>query len=357
VNSAKIVDDSIVNADINSAAAIAYSKLNLAGSIVNADINASAAIAASKLSGVVVTAPAASQTINYGAANVQTILKMASSPAAAPFDIQDNGATSVFTVGTDGVIATPSVSNGSVASGAAIAYSKLNLSNSIVLGDLTANSVNSAKIVDDSIVNADINSAAAIAYSKLNLAGSIVNADVNASAAIAYSKLSLSNSIVNADINASAAIAYSKLNIANSVQSSDLTTAAKTHTVSVAFADPATDTTDIPERAVFVAPTAGTIVGVSFTTNNAVTGDNANNRAFTFTRRTAATPGTANAVAAFTTTTGNDLTAFQATRITAGGLSNTSLLQGDVVAFALTHGGNGATATGLLVTVEYTTSG
>lgn len=40
---------SIVNADINASAAIAYSKLNLTGNIVNADINASAAIAYSKL--------------------------------------------------------------------------------------------------------------------------------------------------------------------------------------------------------------------------------------------------------------------------------------------------------------------
>jgi hypothetical protein len=49
VTSAKILDDTIVNADINSAAAIAYSKLNLATSIVNADVSTSAAIALSKL--------------------------------------------------------------------------------------------------------------------------------------------------------------------------------------------------------------------------------------------------------------------------------------------------------------------
>lgn len=61
------------------------------------------------------------------------------------------------------------------------------------------------------LANANIATGAAIAYSKLNLSGSIVNADVNASAAIAYSKLNLSTSIVNADISASAAIAYSKL--------------------------------------------------------------------------------------------------------------------------------------------------
>jgi len=40
---------SIVNADVNASAAIAYSKLNLATSIINADVNASAAIALSKL--------------------------------------------------------------------------------------------------------------------------------------------------------------------------------------------------------------------------------------------------------------------------------------------------------------------
>jgi hypothetical protein len=52
VNSSGVTEISagaIVNADVNGAAAIAYSKLALANSIVNADINAAAAIAASKL--------------------------------------------------------------------------------------------------------------------------------------------------------------------------------------------------------------------------------------------------------------------------------------------------------------------
>jgi len=44
-----IVDNSIVNADINSSAGIVYSKLNLTGTIVNADISNSAAVAYSKL--------------------------------------------------------------------------------------------------------------------------------------------------------------------------------------------------------------------------------------------------------------------------------------------------------------------
>ena len=49
ITTAKIADGAVVNVDVNSTAAIAYSKLNLATSIVNADINSSAAIALSKL--------------------------------------------------------------------------------------------------------------------------------------------------------------------------------------------------------------------------------------------------------------------------------------------------------------------
>lgn len=49
-NSTKLLlSGAVVNADIDAAAAIAYSKLNLSGSIVNADVGAAAAIAVSKL--------------------------------------------------------------------------------------------------------------------------------------------------------------------------------------------------------------------------------------------------------------------------------------------------------------------
>lgn len=127
----------ISNTQVNAAAAIAYSKLNLTGSIVNADINASAAIAYSKL----------------------------------------NLANSIV--------------NADVNTAAAIAYSKLALTNSIVNADInTAAAIAYSKLnLTGSIVNADVNAAAAIAYSKLNLAGSIVNADIATGAAIAYSKL------------------------------------------------------------------------------------------------------------------------------------------------------------------------
>lgn len=65
ITSAMITDGTIVNADINASAAIAYSKLNLTGSItssdiandtiVDADINTAAAIAKTKIAGTAVT--------------------------------------------------------------------------------------------------------------------------------------------------------------------------------------------------------------------------------------------------------------------------------------------------------------
>jgi hypothetical protein len=73
-------------------------------------------------------------------------------------------------------------------------------------------------LVPLSIDNAAVSLTAAIAYSKLALSGSIVNADISNSAAIAYSKLALAGSIVNADISTSAAIAVSKLAIGSALQ-------------------------------------------------------------------------------------------------------------------------------------------
>jgi hypothetical protein len=67
------------------------------------------------------------------------------------------------------------------------------------------------KVADGGISNTQVSNTAAIAYSKLSLTDSIVNADINSAAGIAYSKLSLSNSIVNGDIATSAAIARTKL--------------------------------------------------------------------------------------------------------------------------------------------------
>lgn len=120
------------------------------------------------------------------------------------------------------------LTNTQIAAGAAIAYSKLNLSTSIVNADIaTAAAIAYSKLaLTGTIVNADIAASAAIAYTKLALSGSIVNADVASAAAIAYSKLALAGSIVNADIATAAAIAYSKLNLGTSIVNGDIATAA-----------------------------------------------------------------------------------------------------------------------------------
>lgn len=128
---------SIVNADIDAAAAITYTKLTLANSILNADISPSAAIAYSKLS------------------------------------------------------LTNSIANADISSSAAIAYSKLNLASSILNSDIGASAAiaYSKLTLTNSVTNADIAAAAAIAYTKLSLTNSIVDADVKTSAAISRSKL------------------------------------------------------------------------------------------------------------------------------------------------------------------------
>ena len=118
--------------------------------------------------------------------------------------------------------------NANVASGAAIDYTKLNLSSSIVNSDISGSAaIEYTKLaLTGQIVNADINASAAIAYSKLDLANSVQNTDIAAAANIAYSKLDLTGQLVNADVSASAAIAYSKLDLTDSVVNADINSAA-----------------------------------------------------------------------------------------------------------------------------------
>lgn len=93
-------------------------------------------------------------------------------------------------------------------------------------GAITTTDTGVTSISSDYITNAMVNSAAAIAYSKLNLSGSIVNSDIYSGAAIAYSKLNLTGDIVNADINSSAAIVYSKLSLTGSIVNADIASGA-----------------------------------------------------------------------------------------------------------------------------------
>ena len=172
VTSTMIADNTIVNADINSSAAIAYSKLNLSSSIVNADIANAAAIADSKLA-TISTAGKVSNSATT-ATNANTASAIVSRDASGNFSagtITANLSGNASTV-TNGVYTTDTGTVTNTMLAGSITYSKLNLSNSIV--------------------NADISSTAAIQYSKLNLSSSITNSDIASGAAIALSKLAYS---------------------------------------------------------------------------------------------------------------------------------------------------------------------
>lgn len=119
--SASIVADSITNAMINAAAAIAYSKLSLTGSIINADVSASAAIAYSKLSlaGSIVNADlsASAAIANAKLADMATLTIKGNSTggSAAPSDLSVATVTSMLNAfvgdsgsgGTKGMVPAP----------------------------------------------------------------------------------------------------------------------------------------------------------------------------------------------------------------------------------------------------------
>jgi hypothetical protein len=119
--------------------------------IVNADVSTSAAIAFSKLASMT-----SARILLGNSSNVPT-----ATAVTGDVTISNAGVTAIAT----GVIV-----NADINASAAIAYSKLALSSGIT--------------------NTDVSASAAIAYSKLALSNSIVNADIGTSAAIAGTKIS-----------------------------------------------------------------------------------------------------------------------------------------------------------------------
>ena len=130
------------------------------GTIVNADINSSAAIDKTKISGTAVT-------------------------------VADTGTV------TSTMIANDTIVNADINSAAAIDKTKIS-GTAITAAD--TGTVTSTMIANDTIVNADINSSAQIAYSKTNLTNSIVNADINASAAIDWTKIAPSSTVSSTEL-------------------------------------------------------------------------------------------------------------------------------------------------------------
>jgi len=125
------------------------------GTIVDADINSAAAITKTKISGTAITAA-------------------------------DTGTV------TSTMIADGTIVNADINSAAAIDKTKIS-GTAVTVAD--TGTVTSTMIADGTIVNADVNSSAQIAYSKTNLTNSIVDADVNASAAIAWTKIAPSSTV------------------------------------------------------------------------------------------------------------------------------------------------------------------
>jgi hypothetical protein len=258
-----IATDAIINADVNPAAAIAWSKMAAltagyivighsdtvptarvvsgditlssagvvaiaTGVVVNADINASAAIAYSKL------AQCDSHYIVAGVSNVATVCSV-----AGDLTMTAAGTAATFAIATGVII------NADVNASAAIAYSKLAVmaANKIlagvsnvatvcaVAGDLTMTAAGTDAtfaIASAVIINADINASAAIAWSKMAAvtqhcilagvaAGGVptvcaVAGDLTMTAAGTDATFAIASAvIVNADVNASAAIAWSKM--------------------------------------------------------------------------------------------------------------------------------------------------
>lgn len=195
----------IVNADVSSSAAIAYSKLALTGSIVNADVSATAAIAGTKISP------------NFGSQNVQTSGTLTSGAAT----VQSLSTSGNVTVSGSGGVTVQSLSNAGVGGVVHTSSAGVFSSSKIVESDITAGT----------ITNTSISASAAIAGTKISpnfgaqnvsTSGSL-SAGSTTATALTVSGLSTgiahvgsggaftSSLIVDADVSSSAAIDGTKV--------------------------------------------------------------------------------------------------------------------------------------------------
>lgn len=235
------------------------------------------------------------------------------------------------------------------------------LNGTIATGDITSGAITSALIQDGTIDTTDIAASAittaTIAASAITsgliadgtiAAGDIANGAITATqiadGAITSNKI-LDGTIATGDI-ATNAITNSLL-ANNTIQAGKLTTASNKKTVSVQIGDTVSLLSDL-ERAIFIAPTNGTITKVTFT-NGANIALGINKGTLSVERKTAAT-----ATVASTNLTAVSLTAFSPNSPTLSG--GTSFSTGDVYSFKYSAGIVGVSLSGFLVTIEYTAS-
>ena len=163
------------------------------GTIVNADINSSAAIADTKLGTISTAGKVSNSATTATSANTNS--------AIVARDSSGNFSAGTITANITGNV---SGSSGSTTGNAATATALATARDFQIVGDVeasaqsfngTGNVTLTTAIATGAIVNADVNTSAQIAYSKLNLANSVTNADINASAAIDWSKIAPSSTV------------------------------------------------------------------------------------------------------------------------------------------------------------------
>ncbi|NDC49137.1 MAG: hypothetical protein EBZ61_08700, partial [Micrococcales bacterium] len=190
----------IVNASIASTAAIAYSKLNLAGQVNNADVSSSAAIAATKI--------AVAAIANISATDLQSAL------SELQQDIDTRAKTTDFDAHTGATAAHGTAS-------AIVGVSDAQVLTNKTLQSPHITTPTGMTKADVGLGNVDNRSDEERRTLSQTLQNKSMSGQENTFSAIPYSALSMSNSIVNADIAANADINYTKLNLVNSLKNAD----------------------------------------------------------------------------------------------------------------------------------------
>jgi len=212
---------------------------------------------------------------------------MTFSDSAGPYNLREAGVAFVppnaasLVIAIDGVIQSPNsftISADTVTFDSTIAATSTNnfiycLSTGLITVP-GSGTVDTAQLADQAVTNAKVNNSAAIAYSKLNLTDSVVNADLNSSAAIANTKLanysisingssvSLGGSITGVGTETFPTIASLTPDVITNAQTSVVI--AGTNFVSVPTVD-AISTTGAITPADTVSFTAGTSITAAFT--------------------------------------------------------------------------------------------